>query len=123
RSLEQLKCLRKEFPARRRSITEMELGPPARCLRSRHRLIRPPQHRARLLEKYATRARQPDRFCVSLEQRYPDLAFQVPDLPAQRRLRHVQPFRSAGDVLLLGDRYEIAQVTQLHRRLHTSKVG
>jgi hypothetical protein len=51
---------------------------------------------------------------ASLEECRADLALEVADLAAQRRLRDVQPLRRAPEVQLLGDRDEIPEMTQLH---------
>ncbi len=42
------------------------------------------------------------------------LVLQQPDLVAQRRLGHVEPLGRAAEVQLLGDRHEVAELTQLH---------
>ncbi|MNI58299.1 hypothetical protein D3C73_1134060 [compost metagenome] len=50
----------------------------------------------------------------ALEQQYPQLVFQLLDLPAQGRLGDVQQLRGAGEVQRLGQHLEIPQVTQFH---------
>ena len=52
-----------------------------------------------------------------------DFVFEIADLPAQGRLRSVQPFLGRErKAALLGDRNEIAKVPQLHGGFHISKV-
>ena len=48
------------------------------------------------------------------EQRGAELALELTDRLRQRRLRHVQALRGAAEVTGLGDRGEVAQVSQLH---------
>jgi hypothetical protein len=48
------------------------------------------------------------------EERRADVALEVADLPAQRRLGDVQARRRAAEVQLLGDGDEVAQVAELH---------
>jgi hypothetical protein len=54
---------------------------------------------------------QADTLLATLEQVQAEEFFQLGNLPAQRRLRYMQPFRRAPDVFFLGDGDEIAQLT------------
>ena len=47
------------------------------------------------------------------EQGHPEVAFELPDCGAERRLRHVHPIRGAAEVQLLRHGDEVAQVAQL----------
>jgi hypothetical protein len=51
----------------------------------------------------------------TLEQRRPELALEVADLPTQWRLRDVQPLGGAAEVQFFGDGDEVAEVAELHR--------
>jgi hypothetical protein len=51
---------------------------------------------------------------VAPEQVEAELFFQHPDLVAQRRLLHLQPFRCAGEVLFFGYYEEVAEVAEFH---------
>ena len=57
---------------------------------------------------------QLNRVVLALEQRRTQLLLQILDLPAQRRLRDVQPLGGAGEALLVGHGDEVAQVAKLH---------
>ncbi len=61
---------------------------------------------------------KPNALLRAFEQHQPQLFLQLGDLPAERRLRNVQPFRCAAHVLLLGHHDKIVQLTQVqHMRL------
>ena len=45
-----------------------------------------------------------------------DLLFEIADLPADARLRHVQLQRRARDIFLLGHGHEVAEMAQFHQR-------
>src|SRR5580700_10678547 len=51
---------------------------------------------------------------LAAEQLYFELGFERPDLLAERRLLDAEPLGRARHMPLLGDRDEIAKVTQLH---------
>jgi hypothetical protein len=57
----------------------------------------------------------------------PELRFQLLDLLAERRLRHVQPFGRPAEVELLGQREEVTQLSRsqvkvpFHARNYTQK--
>ena len=72
------------------------------------------QRRAGFIEENFPRLGEPHGFCAMVEQRHAQLILQVADLPAQRRLRDVQPRRRARDVLFFGDSDEISQVAKFH---------
>jgi hypothetical protein len=48
------------------------------------------------------------------EQRSPDLVLERTDLPAQRRLRHMQVLRGSTNVAFLGDGNEVADLREAH---------
>ena len=54
------------------------------------------------------------RFRATFKQRHAQGFLQIPNLPAQRRLRHMQPCRCARDVLLLGNGNKISEMAQFH---------
>src|SRR5918912_1128830 len=54
----------------------------------------------------------------AVEKRHAQLRLEASDLLRQRRLRHVQAFRGAAEVALLGDRHERAEVAQLHAAIY-----
>jgi hypothetical protein len=56
------------------------------------------------------------------EQRQPDAFFDLLDLAAKRRLRHVQASGRARDVHFFGYRNEIAELSQLHADLKQLKI-
>jgi len=57
------------------------------------------------------------------EQRDAEFGLQRADLLAERRLLHVEPPRRTGDVPLLGDGDEVAEMTQFHARAILGKYG
>ena len=81
------------------------------------------QRQPGVIEEYAAGSGQRDAARAALQQFDADLQFQIADLPAQRRLRRVQPpLGRIGQAALLGNRNEIAQMPQLHGSIHTFKV-
>ncbi|GAA0548600.1 hypothetical protein GCM10009533_54070 [Saccharopolyspora spinosporotrichia] len=64
------------------------------------------QHPASGLQQRLAGSREPDSPGVALEERHPEIAFEQPDLPAQRRLRHVQPRGRAAEVQFFRDSNE-----------------
>src|SRR4051794_40252281 len=70
-----------------------------------------------MIEKGSAGRRELDAAGAAHQQFDPDLQLQIADLPAQRRLRRVQPpLGGVGQAALLGDRNEIAKVAELHRQ-------
>jgi hypothetical protein len=68
-----------------------------------------------MVEKRPAGSGQFDAVHTAAHQLNADLVLQIADLPAQRRLRRVQPFLSRErQAALLGDRDEITKVPQLH---------
>ena len=67
-----------------------------------------------LVEEGAPGLGQRDPAVVALEQGHPDRALELLDLPAQRRLRHVEPLGRAAEVQLLGDGDEGADLVEGH---------
>ncbi len=51
---------------------------------------------------------------VAFEQLNPEIFFQLLDLPAQRRLRDVQPLRRFAEIQILRNGDEVSDVTQFH---------
>ncbi len=62
----------------------------------------------------AARRGQGDSAGAAVEQLQAELAFQPPDLLADRRLDDVQPLGGPAEVEFLGDRHEVPNLTQLH---------
>jgi hypothetical protein len=58
-----------------------------------------------------------------MQQRRPHLLFELTYLQAQRRLLDSEPSRRPGEVPLLGDRHEIAQMPEFHDDYHTQTVS
>src|ERR1700744_6294838 len=69
-----------------------------------------------MIEEGLARGGELNAMNATRQQGYADLIFEIADLPAQRWLRRVQP-ALGGDrqTALLGNRYEISDVAQLHR--------
>jgi hypothetical protein len=51
---------------------------------------------------------------AAVEEEYPELALEQPDLAAERGLRQVQPGRRPGEALLFGHGEHIVELAQLH---------
>src|ERR1700733_3575299 len=68
-----------------------------------HGLLRALQHRPRFDEENLPGVGEPDGFRLMLEERNAEFAFEVADLPAERRLRNVEARGGARDVLFFGD--------------------
>ena len=73
------------------------------------------QDGARVFQELGAGLGQFDAARQAQEQRRADLALQLLDLLAQRRLADTEPRGGAGEVQLVGDHGEIAQVSQFHR--------
>ena len=75
-----------------------------------------------MIEKGAAGCGELDAARAALQQLDADLQLQIADLPAQRRLRRVQPpLGSIGEAAFLGNSHEIAQMPELHASRHTLK--
>ena len=72
------------------------------------------QGRAGALEEQLARVGQIDATGVAREQRDPELGLQPPDLRGEPGLGDPQALGGAREASLLGDRDEVAQMTQLH---------
>ena len=55
---------------------------------------------------------------ITHEQLRPQVAFESADLLRQRRLAHVQTGRRGGEVALVGDGEEVAQIARVHFHNH-----
>ena len=64
--------------------------------------------------KKASRFGQPQRPGIAFQQFHADLVFELLDLPAQRRLRDVQPLRCPGEAALFCHGHEILEVSKIH---------
>ena len=73
-----------------------------------------PQDRLRLGKEGLARLGQLYPSRLAAEQLHLKFGFERPDLLAQRRLLDAEPSRRAGDMALLGDRDEVAKMTQFH---------
>jgi hypothetical protein len=69
---------------------------------------------SRVREIGPARGRQRHLVVFAGEHREAELLFQLLNLPAQRRLRHVETFSRAAEMQFLGDGHEIAKMSQLH---------
>ena len=74
--------------------------------------VRLRQRLARFGQDRAARVRQPHLVLGAVEKPSAKLVFQLPDLLAQRRLRHVQPRGRAREVQFLRDGHEIPQMSE-----------
>ena len=73
------------------------------------------QRQARVIEKHAARCGQRNTARLALQQHYPDLQFEIANLPTQRRLRGVQPpFSGVAETAFLSHRNEITQMAKFH---------
>jgi hypothetical protein len=77
------------------------------------------QDDANFIQENAASFSEPHGFCIAVKKRDAKLIFQIPDLSAQRRLRHMQPQSRARYVLLFGDGDEVSQMTKFHLRHYT----
>ena len=77
------------------------------------------QRQPGMVEKGLARGGQFDAVHAAAQQLDADLVFEIADLPAERRLRRVQPFLGRErQAAFLGDGDEIAKVPQLHSAFH-----
>jgi hypothetical protein len=72
-------------------------------------------------EREPTGLGERERATGPLEQRLPELAFELLDLRRQCRLRHVQLRRGTGEVALLRDGPEVAEMVEVERRHRSPK--
>ena len=87
-------------------------------LRPLRRLRRPldmEQDRLRLVEEDASCFRQLDPALGPIEERDPELRFELQDLLAERRLGHAKAKRRPTKMQFLGDGHEIPEVPKFHR--------
>jgi hypothetical protein len=80
------------------------------ALSARRRMRRASSRKAR------PAGRQPHRAAGAVQQGDAQDALQQLDLPAERRLGHVQPLGGAAEMQLLGGGHEAAQLTQFEHR-------
>ena len=81
------------------------------------------RQRARLFEQTVSGLRQRDALTMADEQRDAELILELFDVPAQRRLRDVEPLGGFGHAGFFRDGNERAQVTEIHGRgFYTSSV-
>jgi hypothetical protein len=86
----------------------------AGAARRAHGALRVREHPAHLVEERMPRGGELDAAVRAMEQVDAELAFELSDLLAERRLRHVQARRGAAEVQLLRDGQEVAEVAELH---------
>jgi hypothetical protein len=73
------------------------------------------ERESRVIKKDAAGGRQFDAASTALQQGHADFNFQVSDLPAEGRLGRMEPpLGGIRQASFLGDRNEVAQVTELH---------
>ena len=77
------------------------------------RALRQLEEVPRIGQKTLPRGRQPDGPVAALQQRHIENAFEDLDLPAERRLRHIQPLRRATEMQFFRNCNEAAQLAQL----------
>ncbi len=58
---------------------------------------------------------------ISSEERRAEFVFESPNLPAERRLRHMEFSRGAGNVAFVGHGHEIADLTETHRTVSVAE--
>lgn len=74
------------------------------------------QRQPRVIEKNPARIGQVDTASAARKKCDADLRFQIAHLPAQRRLRRVQPsFGREGETALFGDGNKVTQMAKFHR--------
>src|SRR6266576_2270055 len=84
-----------------------------------HRLGHSLQDGPSLVKKNPARFSEPHGFGAMVEERNAELILEVANLPAQRRLRNVQPRGSPSHILFLGDGHEVTKVSEFHMPEHT----
>src|SRR5262249_13382045 len=67
------------------------------------------QQRTHLAEEPAPCRRQPKPLLLANKERKPQVVLELTNLPAEGRLRQVQPLRGATDVLLFGNHTKVAE--------------
>ena len=87
---------------------------PLRLPRETGGALRRGQNAARLLEKSLTRRSQRDTPLGSKKEIHFELALEVPNLLAQRRLRGVQPARRMSEMKFFRDCDEVSKVAKFH---------
>ena len=93
-------------------LTEPAL-PSATRLASKAALSASFRMQPRLGQEALAGRRQPDRAVAALQQRHTEDPFENLDLPAERRLRHVQSRRGAAEMQFLRHGHEAAHLAQL----------
>ncbi len=88
--------------------------PPAGVARPVRGALDRVQRLARLDHEYPPGVSQTDAASAALEQGHPELVLELSHLPAERRLRQMQAAGGAGEVLLLGDGHERAELAEVH---------
>jgi hypothetical protein len=86
--------------------------PLRQLVRARRQVRKLVEHRARLGQQRRPRRRQPHLAGRALEQQQPQPLLEDADLPAQWRLRHVEPPGRSAEMRLLADRDEAAKLAQ-----------
>jgi hypothetical protein len=77
---------------------------------------------ATFLAEDATRVGEPDAARRAEQERDADFALERADLPAERRLRHLQPRGGAAEVQFVRDREKVTHVAKLHRDAFASRI-
>ena len=83
----------------------------AQLLRTRLRIT---HNLPRLRQKKTARLREINALPNAVKQRHPQLRLQHADLPAQRRLRHMQAFRRSRNAQILGGGDEVTKLVKFH---------
>jgi hypothetical protein len=83
-------------------------------LRALRRLVQLVKNSARVVEKQPARRTELHAATEAVEQREPDLAFEILNLSRQRGLSHSQADRGATEMFLFANRHEVSKVTQFH---------
>src|SRR5260370_30088698 len=91
-------------------------------LRYFHSILHALQDDTDFSQESAASFSKPHGFCITVKKCDAKLILQIPDLPAQRRLRHVKPQGRACYILLFGDSDEVSQMTKFHFRHYTQFV-
>ena len=108
--------LRQYLHGERRRIADVDLCVAATRKRTYrlYRIVSPIEDGAHLAVENPAGIRETDSLGAALKKPDAEFILQIANLPAQRRLRHVELLSRPGDILRLGDGDEIAKMTKLH---------
>jgi hypothetical protein len=67
-----------------------------------------------MLKEKATRFRETQQTAVAVKQRHAEFLFVLLNSEGSRAVRHMSLLGRTGDIPLVGDRHDVAEMTQLH---------